>query len=235
MAIIIISIGLYVWYKNKNLLKALSLSILSYVFIFLFLFSIPGIVYSLNHLTNPTGTVEAVIRNEAQNVIYSNIGHNTFRDGLSYVSLSRLIEMGFDKMLSQIYFLLSVIFLSLIFWKTDKSTFILTKQNSRIERIMFFNILVMLGGFLAYIYGKGSLSSWVDVITVTCLLLSWTFAWLFSVQINDLADIGIDKISNKDRPLAKGEISPEKVRGVSYIFLLASIVGAWATSFFVFI
>lgn len=233
MAIIIIGIGFYVWHKNKNLYKAFCASLLSYLFIFI-LFSIPGIIFSLSHISSPTGTVEAVIKNEFQNIIYSNIGHNTFRDGLSYVSLSRLVEMGFDKMLSQIYFVLSVLFLGLIFWKTDKKSFVLTKKNSRPERVVFFNILVLLGGFLAYIYSKGTLSSWVDILTTICLLLSWSFAWVFSVQINDLADVDIDKISNKDRPLVSGEISQEKVKNISYILLFASIVGAWATGFFCF-
>src|SRR3989338_3919459 len=230
MAIILIGVGLYVWSLRKNIWQSVLAVIISYTFIFLS-FVVPGLIYTLTHLSSPDGTVADVVRYIAKIIFESNIAHNTFRDGLSYVSLSRLAEMGFDKLLSQIFFISSVIFSGLLFWRIDSKKFLAVIKNSRPERAVFFLCLVGVGVVYAYARDLGRLSSLIDILSLVCLALAWTSAWMHAVHINDLEDVEIDKISNSKRPLVQGVISLDEVKNIGYIWLAVAFVGAWSAGF----
>ena len=230
MAIILIGVGLYVWSLRKNIWQSVLAVIISYTFIFLS-FVVPVLIYTLTHLSSPDGTVADVVRYIAKIIFESNIAHNTFRDGLSYVSLSRLAEMGFDKLLSQIFFISSVIFSGLLFWRIDSKKFLAVIKNSRPERAVFFLCLVGVGVVYAYARDLGRLSSLIDILSLVCLALAWTSAWMHAVHINDLEDVEIDKISNSKRPLVQGVISLDEVKNIGYIWLAVAFVGAWSAGF----
>lgn len=52
-------------------------------------------------------------------------------------------------------------------------------------------------------------------------------AWLYSVAINDLADLQIDRITNTGRPLANGLFSEQELKMVAGISLLTSFTAAF--------
>ena len=57
-------------------------------------------------------------------------------------------------------------------------------------------------------------------------LLSIFFAWEFSVTINDIVDVHIDKLSNKKRPLITGSLSTLELYYISGFYILFSILSA---------
>ena len=230
VAIVLLGIGLYVWSVKKKFWPTSLAVIISYALIFLS-FVLPGFIYTITHLYNPLGSVTDVVKYIAKIIFQSNIAHNTFRDGLSYVSLSRLAEMGFDKLFSQIFFILSVIFGGFLFWKIDSKKFLAVLKNSRPERIIFFLCLVGVGVVYAYARDLGRLNSLIDILSLVCLALAWTSAWMHAVHINDLEDVEIDKISNSKRPLVQGVISLEKMKDIGHLWLAVALLGAWSAGF----
>ena len=57
---------------------------------------------------------------------------------------------------------------------------------------------------------------------------------MYSVSINDISDIEIDKISNPQRPLVEQTVNPREMKDVSFLFLLLALLGSWSIGFFHF-
>lgn len=231
--IILLLIGWYVWLVRKNLFHSLLAVLSSYILIFS-LAAIPGFVYTLSHLNTGAGDFSEVLNYLVKIISQSNIAHNTLHDGNSFVSGARLFELGFDKFLSQILFILSFIFTAILFWKMEPKKTLAVIKNSRPERVAFYILLLLFGAGLAYANGYGNLNSWVDVMSLLTLVLSWYGAWMYAVHVNDVADIEIDKISNTTRPLVSGALTKEEMNQAGYVWLAVSLVGSWSVGFYPF-
>jgi 4-hydroxybenzoate polyprenyltransferase len=107
-------------------------------------------------------------------------------------------------------------------------------KNSRLERAGHYVILVLLGVWFAFITGLGHFSSWVDVLSLFCLLISWYAVWVFSVNLNDCEDLETDKISNKNRPLVQDIVTKEEMSQSALIFLGVSLLGSWSAGYYPF-
>lgn len=231
--IILCVIGWYIWHIRKNIYESIITVFFSYLLIFI-LAIIPGILYTLFNLQGQSGTV-IEITNYLQNTIFnSNIVHNTLHEGASSLHAIRFFELGFNKFISQILFIISLIFTSIFFWKANPKKFISIIKNARVERVLFYVILLLCGAGFAYINGYGNIKSWVDVLSLIILILSWCAVWLYAVHSNDIVDIKIDEISNPERPLVKGELSVHEMRESGYVFLVISLLGSWLAGFYPF-
>lgn len=112
----------------------------------------------------------------------------------------------------QFLFLMSISSL-IYFWVASEGWF---KKSIRIFPQLHFVILTLAGGLIAggKIYGGGVLLS----------LLSIMCAWVFTISLNDLYDIEIDKISNPDRPLPSGQAKKWQYYEMSIMMGVFSIV-----------
>ena len=101
-------------------------------------------------------------------------------------------------------------------------------KNSRPERALHYFLLIALGLFTAIGLEHGQpFANWIDVLAFCLLLTAYFFAWLFAISVNDVVDIDIDRISNKNRPLVTEKISKKEMQGVGTFFLIWSLVGAY--------
>lgn len=233
IALSIFGLGYYVWLKRKNLLVSLLSALCLYVLIFI-VGSAPGLLYSFSHPQNQASTNSEVITYLSEIISKSTISHNTLREGISSVSDTRFIELGFNKLLSQILFMLSIIFSGLLFWKIDKEKFKAVIKNCRIERVNFYTASLFCGIGFAYINGLGNPFIWVDILGVTCLVISWMALWMHAVHLNDITDIDIDKISNKERPLIQESFDIETMKEVGILWLVIGLLGSWCAGFYPF-
>jgi 4-hydroxybenzoate polyprenyltransferase len=232
--IMLCGIGLYVWISKRNILKSLLAVLSSYIFI-LILALIPGILYTLTHLSGAIVSNQSTTLNYMLNlVINSNILHNTLHESFTSVTPLRFMELGFDKLLTQILLIFSVIFASIWFWKIDKNKFRLILRNFRPERALFYLSFLFMGMGLAFILGRGVLFSWVDGLAIISLVMSWISLWMYAVHVNDVADVKIDKISNMDRPLSQNLMTENEMREAGYIWLALALLGSWAAGFYPF-
>jgi 4-hydroxybenzoate polyprenyltransferase len=235
IVIILFGIGFYIWQSRKKILPVILAVLISYSFIF-FLYSLPGTIYTINHIQNFNSSNQITTLNFLEkSIVGSNIGQNIQDNGMTtYGSYQIFLEFGTDKLFSQIFFLLSVFFLAFWFYKTQKEKFLAILKNSRPERVLFYFTLLLLGMLSAFIFGLGSFKSWVDIMSLTILLISWYGGWMFAVHTNDIADIGIDAVSNPDRPITGGKLLPEEMKQTAVIWLSISLIGAFIVGYYPF-
>lgn len=233
IAISILGIGYLVFIKTKSKLKCFLLILSLYSFVF-FIFNLPAILYFFSHLLNPTATYSQVVQYFELLINKSNIYHNTLREGASSVSTIRLLELGFNKLMSQILYLISFIFTLAIFYNLDRNKFKIIIKNSRAERITSYILLLLCGSGYAYLLGLGNNLLWIDFLSLFCLIISWFCLWMHAVHTNDIVDVEIDRISNKNRPLVSSQVSTKDMYETGYIWLIFALFGSWSVGFYPF-
>lgn len=233
MLFVLIGFGWYLRKIGKKWLHTILGVICVYSLGFL-VASWPGILYTVTHLNNTVSTLPDIYRYFGDVISKSTISHNLLYEGISSVSLSRFVELGFDKLASQILFIFACVLSALLFWKIDPKKFQTILRNIRLERISSYLALLLCGVGFAYISDLGRSFVWVDAIGLICLMVSWTSIWMYAVHSNDIADIEIDKISNTSRPLVKKEVVEEEMKETGYIWLATGLLGAWCAGFYPF-
>jgi homogentisate phytyltransferase/homogentisate geranylgeranyltransferase len=225
---VICAVGFYVWYIRKNIKITICAILSSYLFLF-FIFALPSLLFSVQHIYALVGqaTTFDVVRFLSVSISQSNIFYNTIDASLSYGSAIRVFELGFDGLLAQICFILSLVFMSLWFWRIKREKFLAILKNSRPERVLFYSIFISAGAIFAFLSGLGGFRSWIDVMSFIILLISWYGGWMFAVHTNDMADVGIDSVSNPNRPIVIGKLSVEEMKQSAIIWLLVSLLGSF--------
>lgn len=224
-------IGYYVNKKTKSISKTFLSVFFSYVLMFI-LGSAPSLFYAFEHIrSEQTISVISYIKSIP---LTSDLYHNTARDVDMIFPESRFLELGFNKLLSRAFYIISFIFLIIIFWKAEKQKFIYMLKNCRPERIVYYLIPFFFATGFAYISGVGGFMGWVDAMGILCLLLSWLGVWIYSVHVNDIYDIEIDKISNTKRPLVQNQIDTNDMSDIGYVFMALALAGSWSAGFYPF-
>ena len=95
-------------------------------------------------------------------------------------------------------------------------------KNLRPFRSIHFLLMIFFGVFFSYKF---------DVIKLILGFISIFFSWQFSISLNDIFDVEIDKISNPDRPYVKGAINKKKYILISIILAAISIITVLFMSF----
>ena len=111
-----------------------------------------------------------------------------------------------------IYLLLTTITAALLWFRTNPAQFISLLRNLRAARLLGFLLFAIMGFALA----KGT-----HPFDLVIALSSVMFIWSFGVATNDLADVKIDRISNKGRPLIRGIITAE---GYGYVGIASALL-----------
>lgn len=230
IAFILMGIGIYVWLKTRDVLRTFLAVLLSYLLGFIFA-TLPGILFTI---TQGNGSLLEVLTYFESTILNSNIFHNTLIEGSSSVSPLRFFELGFNKLMSQLLFLISVFFGGLLLWRINSNKFLSVVRNIRPERINFYISSLVCGMGYAYINKMGSDFIWIDLLGIACLIISWISLWMYAVHLNDIEDIEIDKISNQSRPLVTEEITKEEMRDIATIWLVVGLLGAWSAGFYPF-
>ncbi|MEQ1561419.1 MAG: UbiA family prenyltransferase [Nitrospira sp.] len=233
IALSIIGIGFYIWLQSKKIVKSVLGALVIYILVFI-VGSLPGVIYTLSHINSSTSTNSEVVFYLEKIINQSTIYHNTLREGVSSVSRGRLIELTFDKLISQILFILSFVFAGFLFWKIDSKKFWVIIKNARLERVNFYTASLLCGMGFAYINNLGNKLVWIDIFGVLCLIFSWISLWMYAVHTNDVIDIEIDKISNKNRPLVKKEVDKEEMGDIGKAWLAFALLGSWCAGFYPF-
>jgi 4-hydroxybenzoate polyprenyltransferase len=233
IALSFLGIGYLIWLKTKKISKSLLGVLTIYVFVFI-LATLPGIIYMV---VNPSAvSVESseIVSFFEKNILRSTISHNTLREGFLSVSTSRFLELSFDKLMSQILFIISIISGLVLFWKTRKEKFVATFKNARPERINFYTASLFCGIAFAYINRAGNVPVVIDIFGIICLFVAWAALWMHAVHLNDIYDVDIDKISNTDRPLINNSLSTKEMGDIGKMWLAVALVGSWCAGFYPF-
>jgi 4-hydroxybenzoate polyprenyltransferase len=136
-----------------------------------------------------------------------------------------------------VFSFLSLLFLVYIFYKTNKKYFLAVIKDIRLERILHYLFVFILGVMLArkilfspFVYN--TISFWGGIFSIISII----FAWLFSVITNNITDLKIDKISNPLRPSVQQLIPLKQYNQLAVLFLCLSVYTAAIVSWkFVFL
>jgi len=138
------------------------------------------------------------------------------------------LTYNFSSLLMRSFYLLLILILGAwLFYLHNKKYFIEILKDIRPFRLLHYELMFVLGIILvgSIQLTPTTLFNWIFIMA------SIVFAWLFSVITNNLADIDIDKITNKKRPSVSKSIPVEYYKQLSWIFLLLAIVYSWAVDF----
>lgn len=231
--VLISCLGLYVWKKNKKIWPTIFATILLFVFMFI-IGSLPSSIYMLNNpgISNPTSS--DIINTLDRMIASSNIPHNTLHEGPQSVVPLRFIDIAFNKFMSQILFIISFLFSTIFFLTTERRKTLAVIKNCRPERIIYYLVPMLLAMAYTYDVGLGKYNSFIDSLGLISLFISWFGMWMFSVHLNDIADINIDKITNRNRPLVENKLDLLEMNQSSYLFLMIALVGSWVAGFYQF-
>lgn len=128
-----------------------------------------------------------------------------------------------DKM-SLIYSL--VLFMQLLFLQfvSSRKKFWALLKNIRFPQMIFNGGLLCVGvGLGAYYFRNNFEITFFSGLGFLNLVLAVFCGWFFSVLVNDLMDIKIDQVTNKNRPLVKKQFSVQEYGNYAAIFFLLAL------------
>ncbi|MEK7642377.1 MAG: UbiA family prenyltransferase [Patescibacteria group bacterium] len=225
--LILISI-FYLTYKiKKSLFKSTVAIVVLYAFIFLFL-SAPSFIGIIFGSAQSTPDILAFFARSFASISAENNLHSS----LEYGSFVRFFEISFNFVMAKIFFVSATILGCFWFYTNNKQIFLTVIKNSRFERVAHYIFMLILGiVFTADGFSVFGIFNWIDWLTLLTLFISIYCAWMFAVHINDIVDVNIDKITNKDRPLAEERLSRENMQEFGMVFLLTSVVGGFLSGY----
>jgi geranylgeranylglycerol-phosphate geranylgeranyltransferase len=214
VALAVIFVMIYAYIKQKKAIRALLAGIFTYAILF-FLGSFPSWLAYFYFL--PKKSIFSV---ESFDIA------GLFLTPASYFSI---IETDFMNALNV---KMNLIYAYLIFWallffffKYFREYFWPVMKNVRWIQIFIHGGLIITGaGLGAFYFPANMVLNGFSFFALSNLILAAIFAWLASVFLNDQIDLEIDKITNKERPLATGAVSGEDYRQLFWIFSIFSLI-----------
>lgn len=125
------------------------------------------------------------------------------------------------------YLVTVMIFAVPLLYLANKKIFMSLLRDGRALRVLHYELMVLLGVAIALsrtttdITDQFHFSS--NAINIILTLIAVYFSCLFSIVMNNIADVKIDVISNQDRPLIKNEIKLSTYQSLGMIFMVVSL------------
>lgn len=214
----ILFLAAVVYFRTKNVLKTAVSAVVSYTLLFL-MGSFPTI-FSFAYYVFWEGKK---LRDIQAFQVAQLFGSPTGVWGIQSLG----IKYSFAYKLELVYFPLLIFFLAVMFYRINPKKFLAVLKNFRYPQLMYHAGLLFIGMGLGYLNFRENFSVNIfSLASVAVLLMSVWLAWKASVVVNDLADVGIDRISNPNRPLPKGVFSESDYAQFGAICFLLSLLGA---------
>ncbi len=234
VVLVLIVVSIYGYIKTKSLKKVILSVFLTYSVVFLFAITPLVFAKSYGFIKNvDTSSIGNFYKND---YLKSNLNNKPVVLDVNQNNQNNyLLQLFFNYQTSVIFSILllfvDICLLAWCFWIYSRTKFIATIKNFRYLRIIYYLIFLSLGLFI----GDLKINSLFDSSLVLSVFLSFIFAGLFCIWENDEVDEEIDKISNKNRPLPKGEVSREEWSLMKYVFLGISLFFAFLGGLYLFL
>jgi len=206
---------LYIFIKRNKIFLSLLGGFLVFVVCFSYL-AIPGILIELcKFLSNFIPSLK--VNNEVLSAIFT----------IDKLAMNRV---------TMVELLIFSLMVATWFWRYEPSKFKALFGNFRFSRSLHYISLVILGivfNIISNSYWQILLGNF-SLIIFTGALLAIFFAFQFSVVVNDIYDVNCDKISNKNRPLAVGNLSFEEYLKAGLVYLILALLFALSVNETVF-
>ena len=226
----ILGVLFYVIYATKSVLKGVAAAFSVYVVAFLWAFA-PSIMKVVSDFSWSGG-----FRSVGQFFIdsaNSSIVARNFLDPTVQLSYLRAAETFFDAAMSHAYYIVISILLVLYVYQSRPLKTLAVLKNSRPRQVIPYQLLLLAGFFLAWTITRPQIVfNWLDVVTIVALFIGMYCASMYAMGANDIADINVDRVSNPERPLIRGELSVDDVKNANLIFLIWALVGGFLAGYY---
>lgn len=155
------------------------------------------------------------------------LSQNFFHPELKFANIERAFEMLFNGAMTLVLYFISLPLLFLYALRYNKNHVLAILKNARPERILHYSSMICIGLLLGVQTQQNLYFNWISLGTIICLFLSFWFAWMYAVGVNDCIDVESDALSNPNRPLVTGTITITDVERSNKIFLLLAILGGY--------
>ena len=221
----LIFLSFYFFYYKKSFIKTIFFALGVY-FLFFILASLPSWIVLFLAIFNDKNVLD-VTYNEVSAIFLSPTRYFFYEDK-SFISFMA-------HKLSLFYTLMIFMELLIFQFYSKKEKFLAIFKNIRFPQMIFNWGLLLIGLGLGFFYFPQNFK--IDLfqsLIILNLLLIVLFAWLNSVIVNDIFDLDIDKMTNKERPLIKGIFNQQEYNEIGLIFLLISLICSLVVGFKVF-
>ncbi len=149
--------------------------------------------------------------------------------GFSYDGINQVS----DSMFIRFFLIISAIVTASIAYLENKRLFHVLVKDLRLLRIAHYVLMILFGVILgmqraSHIFGIDQLFA---MVLIPLALVS---AVIFSIVMNNTADIEIDRITNSDRPLVQNEVTLHTYHVIGWTFFVLSLIFAAAVSMYAF-
>jgi 4-hydroxybenzoate polyprenyltransferase len=143
-----------------------------------------------------------------------------------------------DKLMSILFFQISLFFATILLLISNRKLAVSVFKDGRYLRVFYYFSLIGMGLAIGFRHNQNILFAYFLPV-VFQLFLCLLLAIFFSIVSNNRADLNIDKVCNKDRPLIDNKISVDDYQIFGYVCLALSLAGAAIISyralFFIFL
>jgi len=214
VALAIIFVAIYAYIKQKKAIKAILTGFLTYVILFI-LGSFPSWLAYLYFLPK-----------KSLFMVQSFDIAGLFLTPASYFSITETdFVNALNVKMNLIYAYLLVWVVVLFFWLFYREKFWLVVKNVRWVQIMIHGGLILTGaGLGAFYFPQNFQVGFFQFFAISNLVLAAICAWIASVMLNDEIDLEIDKMTNKQRPLATGALASDDYQQLFWIFFALSFI-----------
>ncbi|MGE5393048.1 MAG: UbiA family prenyltransferase [Candidatus Saccharibacteria bacterium] len=224
----VLIIALYVYLKTGRLIRALFAGVFSYLMIFawgafpsLFKFG-----YDLLHghpaFAEASRSVSTFFILSGENSILS----FSLPQPQTLLLGTRLQEVVQTGLFSQLFFVAAAVVFGLWAYSMNKERFRLVVGNIRFFGIIHYYLNLLIGLLLATKSPLLNLN-WTTWLSGLVLFFSYYAAYMYALGVNDIEDLAIDRVSNSERPLARGRLTEEGLSDFNFGFLVLALTGSY--------
>lgn len=213
IAMSVIALGLYGYYKTKSKTKGLFLSLQTYVILFFLATSPSWITIVTQGFSKGFLQVKDI---DIVQLFLTTVKFFSRETGTYTNALSIKMSVIYSVLLA------GVIVIGLIFLYRKK--FIAFLKNSRPVQLIYHAGLLLFGVGAGFVFGKidwdwniFNLFALLNIIIAVCL------AWLASVVFNDFFDKKIDSVTNNSRPLILGDFEERDYVAIGVVLFVFSL------------
>ncbi|MFP4050469.1 MAG: UbiA family prenyltransferase [Thermoplasmata archaeon] len=128
-------------------------------------------------------------------------------------------------------FLMSIFGLAVIVYylaRSEQAKLII--KDIRPDRLLHYELMFILGIVLAVDITDATLHFPHDLFKLGVVVISITLGVLYSIFVNNIEDIEIDKVTNKERPLISGDFDERTYKNLSWAILFVIFLYAFSIS-----
>ncbi|HVM76818.1 MAG TPA: UbiA family prenyltransferase [Candidatus Paceibacterota bacterium] len=229
---IVIGAGLYVFFKSKKIIRAIAAAAIVYMALFLWMIapSLPAIVYQM-----ATGSMVPSSLNFLIAWFSGSRSVQTFLRPTVQLSPAYAIGMTFNLGMGCLLYLLDIVLFASWLALADGRILKAIVRGCRPGRVAHYCVLFTIG-ILMQTLGAGTplLGNTFDALVLAMLAIAFLLAFLYCVGVNNLSDVAIDEISNRNHPLVAGTLSAAEVQNTDQIFFFAALIGGYLAGYWEF-